>query len=161
MTGKSDYMAMLHRETREELTRVDGKIGIFFRAYLVTIGLVAAGITASAWNPLDLTGFGEVLWWVGVGLAVSAVAALLIALSPTTIHSKPPTGGPRYFADVARYATSDELKNAVAASSSADRLADQTLELARIIVRKYDRVRLANWLYPLGVLAAATGSLTG
>lgn len=161
MSTDTDYMSTLHRETREELTRVDGKIGIFFRAYLVTIGLVAAGITANAWNPLSLDGFGEVLWWVGTLLTVSALGALLGALAPNTIHSRPPIGGPRYFADVAQYANSDELEDAVAASSAADRLADQTLELARIIMKKYGRVRLANRLYPLGLLAAAVGVLAG
>lgn len=48
------YLVSLHAEVREELVRVDAKIGVLLRAFLVTASVVVAGASpvsgTQRWN---------------------------------------------------------------------------------------------------------------
>lgn len=157
------YLQALHSEVREELVRVDTKIGVLIRAFLVTASVVMAGAVAGDWNPATaLQGLGEIVWWVGAAIVGVALGMLLNALSPITTHSEVRTELPRYFGDVRRFASRSDFRSALENAdeeSNIERLADQTFELSKLVSRKYGSLHWSIGLYVVGVVMAVVGWL--
>jgi hypothetical protein len=157
------YLVSLHTEAREELLRVDTKIGVLLQTFMVTISVVGAGAVAGQWNPAtELERPGEVLWWMGVSLVGLAVALLLIILNPVTSHSEVRTDAPRYYGDIKRYSTKKAFREALGSTtelSVEDRLVDQTFVLSNLVGRKYAGVHWATGLYVAGVALSAIGAV--
>jgi hypothetical protein len=161
MSHSDGYLVGLHKETREELIRVDGKIGVLLRAFLVAVAVVAAGIIAGNWRPSNLDFSDQIVWWCGVALVVVALIRLVAALVPRTLHSKPPQGVPRYYADIASLSSADDLIAILDNASESARIADQTYELSKIVVRKYRTITQSTWTYAVGVGAASLSVILG
>lgn len=157
------YLEALHAEVREELVRVDNKIGVLLRAFLVTVSVVVAGAVSGSWNPAtELEAPAEIFWWSGVTMVAFAVGLLLFALSPITTHSDVNTDLPRYFADIHRFSSRSHFRKALEETddqSTVERLVDQTFELSHLASRKYSNLHWSTGLYVAGVVAAAVGAL--
>ena len=57
-------------EARAEVNAADQKASLVLAALGVGFGAVVGGLLARDWEPSDLTGFGEVLWWIGAALSL-------------------------------------------------------------------------------------------
>jgi hypothetical protein len=153
-----NYLTSLHSEVREELVRVDTKIGVLLRAFLITASVVVAGAVAGKWNPaVELKAPGEFIWWTGVASVLMGVSLLIWTLNPITTHSEVHQGPPRYWGDVRKYSNRAELRKALGATSDAsnvDRLVDQIFELSTLAGRKYAAIHWSSGLYMLGLVVA-------
>lgn len=140
-------------ETREELSRADGKAATLMSASGVVVSVLLAGAIAGNWNPTEL-GKWQVLWWPGAAAGIAGVVAFATAVWPRVSHpgSKEELS---YFGHVAEYKSVEDLEAALRAKVSApvkDRTADQVLTVSRIVHAKYRCVRLG-----MGLLGAGLG----
>ena len=72
----SQHAAALHRETREELARADGKATTLLGVVGLILGALLAGIIAGNWSPNHLGCFEEMIFWLGAVGAAAAGAAV-------------------------------------------------------------------------------------
>lgn len=147
-------------ETREDLARADNKAQILFAAAGLAISVVIGGVLAGDWRPHDLSCVAEAIWWIGAGASAIGVASLVCSLWPRVGRSR--VGRVRYFADVRRYDTCDELiphLNAEAARETRD--AEQALLLASIIWTKYLAIMVAIVALSIGGTAAVVAVVIG
>jgi hypothetical protein len=147
------YAAALLRETREELDRADKKASLLLAAAGVAIGALITGLLAGDWSPFELHNLVEWIWWLGVGCAAAAIAALASAVYPRIARLGPPPSVVAYFGDVVTIKSHDALKEALRDSSSLnlDRLTDQVGQVSAIVRTKYVLIRSG-----LQLLGAAT-----
>lgn len=163
MTDNSTLLAeQLLREAREELHRADGKAATLFAVFGLALGAVLAGTIAGDWSPRDLACGAEFLWWIGSACVLGALVALAAAIWPR-LDSDHATGHVTYFAHVTRYASSDDLRDAIAlqASNPIDRPTEQLLAISEIVMKKYRLVQLATMLYGIGLAGCCTAVLIG
>lgn len=161
MSSESVYVADLHKEVREELVRVDAKIGVLLRSFLVAVAVVAAGTIAGNWRPSDLSPIAHLVWWIGIGLVVISIGRLVATLIPRTVHSRPPIGPPRYFADIAALNSADDLLARTQGASPEARIADQAYELAAIVAAKYRAITHSVLMYAAGLATAVLAVVFG
>jgi MFS family permease len=142
----------LNRETREELIRADSKATTLFSVLGLILGALLAGAVAGRSSPERLSDSVQWLFWVGVSLALIAEAALCSAVLPR-MKTNLPKEEVRFFVHVAQFEDRESLRTALLnAGSEYDRLVDQVYSLSKIIVRKYQFIRLAIALLALSVL---------
>jgi MFS family permease len=136
-------------ESREELTRADGKASILLAALGIGISAILAAILAGDWSPFKLDQPYQRIWWVGSGFAAVAFFCLCAAVYP-----KVKAKGVTYFGDVAALKTVDELRAALKRSETdpAERSATQLHVIARLVDRKYRYIRFG--LIALGIAIA-------
>lgn len=156
------YAASLLAEIREEVDRADKKAQTLLAGSGVAIGALLAGLIAGRWSPFELANSVEWLWWAGVIAASGGVSILALAVYPRTRRrgpEKPMTIS--YFGDVAKFATTAELKKALTRSSTAslDRLADQIRQVSFIVNRKYRLIQKGIWLLLLAATFCSTSVL--
>ncbi len=66
-----------------ELRRIDFTGTFWFGAGLIAAAIIVGGLMSTGWRPTDLAGGpGEVLWWVGAGMAGLGLAGLAWAGCP-------------------------------------------------------------------------------
>jgi MFS family permease len=142
----------LNRETREELVRADNKATTLLSVLGLILGALLAGAVAGGSSPERLNGSVQWLFWVGVALALIAEAALCSAVLPR-MKTNLPKEEVRFFVHVAQFEDGESLRAALLnAGSEYDRLVDQVYALSKIIMRKYQLIRLAIALLALSVL---------
>lgn len=145
-------MALL-TETREELIRADNKAAILLAAAGIVSGATISAVLAGQWTPYDLPPMLLCCWWLACLLFVYAIFALGSALFPSIERhgNKPKFIG--YFGDVVAAFEHGDLEAALERTQRdlLDRNLDQLLQISRIVVRKYLRIRRA--------LQALAGSL--
>lgn len=147
-------------ETREELSRADGKAAMLFAIFGIAFGAVLAGVIAGDWSPRDLTAGAQVVWWLGAAAAVAALVALSAAVWPR-LDSNQATGRVTYFAHVADYRTRDALREAIERQASEDdgRSLEQLQALSCIVMTKYQLVRSGLVLYGVAAVACTVAVL--
>jgi MFS family permease len=140
-------------ESREELTRADGKASILLAALGIGISAILAAILAGDWSPFKLDQPYQRIWWVGSGFAAVAFFCLCAAVYPK-VKRKTKAKGVTYFGDVAAPKTVDELRAALKRSETdpAERSATQLHVIARLVDRKYRYIRFG--LIALGIAIA-------
>jgi hypothetical protein len=142
---------VLLAESREELTRADGKASLLLAALGIGISAILAAILAGDWTPFKLAEPYQALWWVGSAFAGASFACLCAAVYPRVKHGSA-SKGVTYFGDVAALETVDELRAALKRSEAdpAERSVTQLHVIARLVDTKY---RFIRW--SLGALGFA------
>lgn len=150
---RDELIQALHRESREELERIDLKASIL----LSVVGLSLVGLAHAAafedWDPRTLGAFQWFLW-TGVVFACAAVVAFAGAVWPRLSRGE---GGEGliYFGHVARYEKVEELHAALDREASThpsptDHAVKRLLAVSKIIDMKYRWIR-----WGMGLFAAA------
>jgi MFS family permease len=147
-------------ETREELSRADGKAAMLFAIFGIGFGAVLAGIIAGDWSPRDVAAGAEVVWWLGAVPAVAALVAVSAAVWPR-LDSDHASGRVTYFAHVVGYRSHDALREAIEreAGEDGDRPLEQLQALSGIVMTKYRLVRVGLVLYGVGAVTCAAAVL--
>jgi hypothetical protein len=146
---------LLLAESREELTRADGKASILLAALGLGISAILAAILAGDWSPFKLKEPYQGLWWGGSTSAGLSLLCLVLAVYPRVTHQSA-SKGVTYFGDVAALETVDELRAALKRSETdaAGRSVTQLHVIARLVARKY---RFIRWgLIALGAAIVLT-----
>lgn len=152
---------LLLSETREELTRADGKASLLLAALGIGLSAILGAILAGSWTPFILRRPYEAIWWAGAACAGAAMLCLCLAIFPKLKH-KSGKRGVTYFGDVARFKTVPELRVALKKSETdpKERTLVQLHALARLANRKYRFIGAS--LIALGLAIALTlGAVLG
>lgn len=140
-------------ETREEITRVDGKASILLAGTGVAVGVVVAGLIAGDLQIANLALIVVLLGGLAVVATLAGIGLLGAAIYPRC--GKAEHGRARYFTEVAVYDTPDELRMALATDGHVgDRLLHQLLGLSKAVATKYALLRWGIRLLGLGIVLA-------
>jgi hypothetical protein len=133
---------VLLSESREELTRADGKASLLLAALGIGISAILAAILAGDWSPFKLAEPYQGCWWAGSFFAGVSFGCLCLAVYPRVTHGSA-SRGVTYFGDVAGLQTVNELRSALKRSQTAlaERSVTQLHVIARIADRKYRFIR--------------------
>jgi hypothetical protein len=91
-------------ESREELTRADGKASLLLAALAIRLSAILGAMLSGDWTPFVLQSPWELVWWVGAALAGVAVVSLGVAVWPRVTHKSGPSGV-TYFGEAAQLET--------------------------------------------------------
>ena len=140
--GEHELAKVLLSESREELTRADGKASLLLAALGIGVSAILAAILAGSWSPFKLAEPYQSLWWAGSFFAGVSFGCLCLAVYPRVTHGSA-SRGVTYFGDVAGLGTVDELRSALKRSETdpAERSVTQLHVIARIADRKYRFIR--------------------
>ena len=155
------YGARLLAESREELTRADGKAQVLLGIVGVGLGAVTGGLLAGSWSPFRLSNAVEWLWWTGIAAAVTAMVLIAAAVYPRSSGRRPMNGDQiSYFADLSGFASGRAVTEGLRRSAAHDleRMGDQLHRISRIVETKYRLIRWGFWLM-LAALVATVGSV--
>jgi hypothetical protein len=146
-------------ETREEITRVDGKASILLAGAGVAVGVVVAGLIAGDLQIAKLALIVAVLGALAAAATLVGIGLLGAAIYPRC--GKAEYGRARYFTEVAAYDTLDELRMALANDTHVgDRLLHQLLGLSKAVATKYALLRRGIRLLGLGIMLATGAAVT-
>lgn len=146
---------LLLSESREELTRADGKASLLLAALGIGFSAMIGAILAGDWTPFVLRRPWELIWWFGAGFAGLALLSLCVAVWPRVTH-RSGRGGVTYFGEAATFGTLEELTAALKRSET-DPVKRTVLQLHVIAKRadqKYAAIRIG--LIALGLAIALT-----
>jgi hypothetical protein len=124
-------------ESREELTRADGKASILLAALGIGLSAILAAILSGDWSPFGLHEPYQAVWWAGSACAGVALVSLGLAIYPRVKHNTR-SSGVTYYGDVARLENADALRAALKRSQS-DPVARTLIQLfvvAKLVYRK-------------------------
>lgn len=110
--GEHELAKVLLAESREELTRADGKASLLLAALGIGLSAILGAILAGNWTPFVLASPWELIWWAGAAGAGIALICLCIAVWPRVTH-KSGRRGVTYFGEAASFETVDELRAAL------------------------------------------------
>jgi MFS family permease len=146
-------------ESREELTRADGKASLLLAAIAIGVSAIAGAILQGAWSPYSLQSPWEAVWWGGVVAAGGALVAFALAIWPKLKHKS--GGGVTYFGDVVRLKTVDALRRELANSAAdpAERSVTQLHVIARRVKRKYRWIQTGLWALAIATVCAVASVL--
>ncbi len=151
-----DHARGLLAETREELSRAEGKAALLLAAIGVAVGALLAALMEGKWTPFEIRNCLEWAWWLGaLSLAASATHLALAVFPKTGADGATGGGTPAFFGDFARFETPGELGDALRDRNRSDayaRTTSQLLVVSGIVLRKYKLVKRAIVL--LGIAAA-------
>ncbi|WP_413230926.1 Pycsar system effector family protein [Occultella kanbiaonis] len=142
-------------EARAEVGTADAKASILLAALGVGFGALIAGLLAGDWEPADLEGLAEALWWIGAGFATASIVCAALAVWPRYVRSDA-SNGVHYWGHAATYKRLEDLACVLDSSSHEDgrqRTRHQLWALSKIVSRKYTFVRSA--IVTAGVASAA------
>lgn len=146
-------------ETREEITRVDGKTSILLAGDGVAVGVVVAGLIAGDLQISNLALIVAVLAGLAAAATLAGIGLLGAAIYPrcgTAEH-----GRARYFTEVAVYDNPDELQLALANDAQVgDRLLHQLLGLSKTVATKYALLQWGIRLLGVGITLATGAAVT-
>ncbi len=152
---RKDMVEALLKDTREELSRADGKAATLMSASGVVVSVLLAGAIAGKWDPTEL-GKWQLLWWPGAATGVAGVVAFAVAVWPRVSHTEPKEEL-AYFGHVAQYKKVENLEAALTNKGAAikDRTADQLLTVSKIVSAKYQYIRWGMRLLGAALLLCA------
>lgn len=141
-SGGANMESAMLAEAREDLAKADQKATLVLATLGIGFGAVLGGVLAGGWNPTQLFGAGEVLWWIGTGLFAIAVVLAGTAVWPR-YDAGDASAGIYYWAHVASF---ESLASLSAALDSTDpdmayRTRNQLWSISRIVEIKYRSVR--------------------
>jgi MFS family permease len=165
MNGASNQVEVLAEqllsETREELSRADGKASILFAAFGVFVGVVIAGLLAGEFAPSDLQCQGQWLWWLGCAAIAVSLLGLAAAIYPRLEHGE--AKGPISYYGHAAGKNADEVKKILQSQidGQRSRAVEQLAVVSDIVWHKYRCLQFALWTFGLGSLLCFAGALVG
>ncbi len=144
-------------EARADVVQADHKASMVLAALGIGFAAVLGGQLAGTFDSSSLTDFGQWVWWVGVVLAILAVAASALAVWPRFTTKDHPQFGVMYWGHAARYKCLPDLVEAFKNSdtTSPQRTLHQFWRLSRLLLLKYSLVRISL------ILAGASGLALG
>jgi hypothetical protein len=150
-----NYLAALHANTREELSRADSKASLLLAAIGVVIGALIGGITSSHWSPMSMGTGAQALWWAGVAAATVSMVLISASVYPRINRRGTPRAGlPTFYGDVAAYPDIDAFRRDISnAPDVTERLIYQTYVLARTVRAKYVLLRRGLLSFLVAILA--------
>jgi MFS family permease len=151
---------LLLSESREELTRADGKASLLLAALGIGLSAILGSILAGDWTPFVLRRPWELIWWLGAGFAGIALVGLCVAVWPRVTH-KSGGSGVTYFGEAATFATVAELTAALKRTET-DPVKRTVLQLHVIAKRadhKYAAIRVSLLAVGLAVALTLSASL--
>ncbi len=157
-----EYVELLLRETREELTKADNKVSVLLGTAGVAASILIGASAAGHRVPAHLSTWATPLWWLGVSAGLAGIVALASTLAPHIGHAEGKSAI-RYFGHAAQFGSPAELLHALDTVNDPrlDRAVDQLWANSRLVVRKYRRVRFALMAFgvaaPLLIIAAGAG----
>lgn len=157
-----DVEMVMLAEARSEVATADHKASMVLVALGVGFGAVLGGLLAGDWEPSDLDGAGEFLWWIGAVIALTSVVCAAAAVWPR--YSKDDvSGGIFYWGHVATFSSLTGLTAALDHESppTMDRTRHQLFALSKIVNKKYNLVRTAMCLAAGACLFFLLSSLVG
>jgi len=158
MSKKTHEMAQrMLEEARDDVKHADQKASVLLAALGIGFGAVLGGQLSAGWDSSSLSACGQVLWWVGVAVAVLAVAASALAVWPRYRLDDRPKYGVTYWGHAAAFDDPHQLRTALEEQevNSTARVAHQLWSLSHVVLKKYRFVRAAL------VMAATSGLLLG
>lgn len=140
-------------EARADVVQADHKASMVLAALGIGFAAVLGGQLAGKFDSSSLSDLGQWVWWVGVVLAILAVAASALAVWPRFTTKDHPQFGVMYWGHAARHKCLPDLVEAFASSdtTSPQRTLHQFWRLSRLLLLKYWLVRMSL------VLAGAAG----
>lgn len=156
--SEHELAKVLLAESREELTRADGKASLLLAALGIGLSAILGAMLAGDWSPFDLERPWELIWWAGAAAAGAAAFGLGAAIWPKVRHGNP-SQGVAYFGDAASYKKADDLRAALKSdlTDPATRTVSQLHVISKRADTKYAFIRAS--LVALGV--AVTLALVG
>lgn len=132
-------------EARDDVQHADQKASLILAALGIGFGAVLGGQLAGDFDSGKFSTFGQVVWWIGVVLAIGAVALAVLAVWPRYTLDDSPQYGITYWGHVAAFKTLDDFEEALddADVSSRRRTDHQLWRLSRLVLMKYRLVRAA------------------
>jgi hypothetical protein len=162
LTDVEQRAKTLLAETREELVRADAKATPLLGVNGILVAAVLAGVIAGNFSPSDLSCWAEPLFWFGAAAVLLAEALLCAAVFPRVGHpqNSPSPVPPRYFGDVARIDSCEQLAKALEQEEdAAERALNELFALSRVAVMKYRLIAAALFALAIGVIACAVAVL--
>ena len=137
-------------DSREELSRADGKASLLLAAIAVAVGALLAALLADQWSPSNIDERVQWLWWSGLLSVAVGIGALGFSVFPRTKYrgAREP-GVIGYFGDVIN-TPRDNLVASLDATDYEKALLDQVVAIAWVVDRKYRSIQLALWSLGLG-----------
>lgn len=147
-------------EARADVVQADHKASIVLAALGIGFAAVLGGQLAGSFDSSSLSDSGQLTWWIGVTLAVLAVAASALAVWPRFSSKDHPEFGVMYWGHAARHKRLPDLIDAFTNSdtTSPQRTLHQLWRVSRLLRWKYSLVRLA--LILAGTAGLALGAAT-
>lgn len=143
-SSHDDMCAQMLAEARTDVAQADQKASILLAALGVGFGAVLGGQLAGGFDSADLSPLGEVVWWLGVGLATASIVCAALAVWPRYRTDDHPQYGITYWGHIAAFDSLAELEAAMAGQqNTARRTTHQLWRLSRVVLVKYRCVRLA------------------
>jgi hypothetical protein len=139
-------------ETREEISRADGKASTLLAGAGIGMGALLAGLIAGDWAPSELRNAVEWLWWVGILVAAYGAWHLARCILPVVANGEHPNRID-YYGDITRFASADAFAVALAAGPADlyGRIVRQLYVNADIVAKKYRHLRVALISFGVGI----------
>jgi hypothetical protein len=145
----SEFARLLLAEARDEIGRADQKASIMLAGAGVAIAAIVQGLVGSGWKPNDLGQPWTSVWWLATAASMAGLFCLVQAVIPRTRAAGTRQGHHIfYFENVADYAGTAELQEALLADASSrlHRAVHQLWHVSRIVRWKYRWIRRGLWL---------------
>jgi hypothetical protein len=156
-----DPAAVMLAEARADVGLADHKASMVLAVLGIGFGALLGGLIAGDWSPSDLKGLGEPIWWLGAGMAAASVVCAAMAVWPR-FTSADYTEGIFYWGHVAQFETLWEFSDALNSQKPVeDRTKHQLWRISKIVVRKYQLIRIAFVLAGGAGVALLLGATLG
>lgn len=144
-------------EARADVVHADQKSSLLLAALGVGFGAVLGGQLEAGWDSSVLSVPGQIVWWIGVVAAITAVALAALAIWPRYALTDQPEFGVTYWGHAAAFENPGALRDALKKQeiTSLDRTTHQLFMLSRLVLRKYRYVRTSL------ILGGSAGLLLG
>ena len=147
-------------ESREEVSRADGKASMLLSALTVAAGVLAAALLAGSWSPTRIEQPFRALWWIGVAFVAAGSIALGLAVWPRLRHH---LDGPRasYFDEIALLGDVATVKATLEKADASERTLTQLVAISQIARRKYKLIRWAMALLAIALVLILLAVIAG
>ena len=158
--ARGELTAVLLKETREELERIDLKASILLSVCSLALAALVHTAAYLHWDPRELAGFQWFLW-SGMAVSGASLVALAAAVWPRLGQGEE---GITYFGHVARFKELEELSSAIdrevsSDPSRTDHAAKRLLAMSRIILEKYRYIRWGMGLFGVSALLCTVAAI--
>ncbi|SFE34030.1 hypothetical protein SAMN05216251_102544 [Actinacidiphila alni] len=155
----TELLRVLTAETREELSRADGKAGLVLSCLGAALAALLGVLSTGKAAPGSYSLLPQVLFWSGCAFWVAALLLLGLAILPRPGRTGLSTG--HYFAEIDSIPSTGSLHETLRRTDLRERDLRQILRLSRIVVIKYRCVRYGMLCSVAFLLFTATGLTLG
>lgn len=147
-------------ESREEVSRADGKASMLLSALTVAAGVVAAALLAGSWSPNRLEQPFRALWWISLVFVAAGSVTLGLAVWPRLRHHLDGASA-SYFDEIALLGDVASVKAALEKTDASARTLTQLVAISKIARRKYKLIRWAMALLAIALVLILLAVIAG